>query len=201
MGRESLAFQLNYCLHKEENMNLLSLLLGSMMTQSSVNNLSGKTGTSQSAIMRLLPLAIPILIKYLTKNAQSQQGALSLLGALTQHKNTNSMELQLADADADDGNKILNHILGGNYGSVMNQLAGQSGMSEDQVSSVLSNIAPALLSGVSAANTQQQSAGAGSLGSLMSMFGGAAQPQQAAPAQGMELDGSSLLSLLAALSK
>jgi hypothetical protein len=34
----------------------------------------------------------------------------------------------------------------------------------------------------------------------MSMFGGAAQPQ-AAPAQGMELDGSSLLSLLAALSK
>ena len=201
MGRESLAFQLNYCLHKEENMNLLSLLLGSMMTQSSVNNLSGKTGTSQSAIMRLLPLAIPILIKYLTKNAQSQQGALSLLGALTQHKNTNSMELQLADADADDGNKILNHILGGNYGSVMNQLAGQSGMSEDQVSSVLANIAPALLSGVSAANTQQQSAGAGSLGSLMSMFGGAAQPQQTAPAQGMELDGSSLLSLLAALSK
>ena len=180
-------------------MNLLSLLLGSMMTQSSVNNLSGKTGTSQSAIMRLLPLAIPILIKYLTKNAQSQEGALSLLGALTQHKNTNSMELQLADADADDGNKILNHILGGNYGSVMNQLAGQSGMSEDQVSSVLSNIAPALLSGVSAANTQQQSAG--SLGSLMSMFGGAAQPQQAAPAQGIELDGSSLLSLLAALSK
>ncbi len=182
-------------------MNLLSLLLGSMMTQSSVNNLSGKTGTSQSAIMKLLPLAIPILIKYLTKNAQSQQGALSLLGALTQHKNTNSMELQLADADADDGDKILNHILGGNYGNVMNQLAGQSGMSEDQVSSVLANIAPALLSGVSAANTQQQSAGAGSLGSLMSMFGGAAQPQQVAPAQGMELDGSSLLSLLAALSK
>ena len=27
LGRESLAFQLNYCLHKEENMNLLSLLL------------------------------------------------------------------------------------------------------------------------------------------------------------------------------
>lgn len=182
-------------------MNLLTLLLGSMMTQSSVNNLSGKTGTSQSAIMKLLPLAIPILIKYLTKNAQSQQGALSLLGALTQHKNTNSMELQLADADADDGDKILNHILGGNYGNVMNQLAGQSGMSEDQVSSVLANIAPALLSGVSAANTQQQSSGAGSLGSLMSMFGGAAQPQQAAPAQGMELDGSSLLSLLAALSR
>jgi hypothetical protein len=189
------------CFYEEDHMNLLSLLLGSMMTQSSVNNLSGKTGTSQSAIMKLLPLAIPILIKYLTKNAQSQQGALSLLGALTQHKNTNSMELQLADADADDGDKILNHILGGNYGNVMNQLAGQSGMSEDQVSSVLANIAPALLSGVSAANTQQQSAGAGSLGSLMSMFGGAAQPQQAAPAQGMELDGSSLLSLLAALSK
>ena len=180
-------------------MNLLTLLLGSMMTQSSVNNLSGKTGTSQSAIMKLLPLAIPLLIKYLTKNASNQQGALSLLGALTQHKNTDTMELQLADADADDGNKILNHILGGSYGKVMNQLAGQSGMSEDQVSSVLSNIAPALLSGVSAANTQQQSSGIGSLGSLMSMFGGAAQ--QTAPDQSTEFVGSSLLSLLAALSK
>jgi len=181
-------------------MNLLGLLLGAMMTPSSVNNLSGKTGINKNAIMRLLPLAIPLLIKYLTKNAQSQQGALSLLGALTQHKNTDTMELQLADADADDGGKILNHILGGNYGSVMHQLAAQSNMTDDQVSSVLSTLAPALLSGVSAANTQQQSAGAGSLGSLLGMFGGAAQPQPV-QAQSAEFDGSSLLSLLSALSK
>lgn len=180
-------------------MNLLSLLLGSMTTQSSVNSLSGKTGISNSLIMKLLPIAIPLLIKYLTQNASSQQGALSLLGALGQHKNTNNMELQLADADADDGDKILNHILGNNYGSVMNQLAGQSGMSSDQVSSVLANVAPALLSGVSAANTQQQASGLGSLGSLMSMFGGAAQ--QTAQGNDKDLDGSALLSLLAALSK
>lgn len=178
-------------------MNLLSLLLGSMMTQSSVNSLSGKTGSSSSLIMKLLPLAIPILIKYMTQNASSQQGATSLLGALTQHKRTDSMDLQLADADADDGNKILNHILGNNYGSVINQLAGQSGASAGEVSSILSNIAPALLSGVSAANSQPQSAG---LGNLLSLFGGSAQP--AAPqSAGTELDGSSLLSLLAALSK
>ena len=48
-------------------------------------------------------LALPILIKYMTKNASSGDGALSLLGALSQHKNNNSMDLQLKDADEDDG--------------------------------------------------------------------------------------------------
>ncbi len=181
-------------------MNLLSLLLGSMTTQSSVDSLSEKTGASSSLIMKLLPLAIPILLKYLTSNAGNQQGAQSLLGALTQHTNTNTIDLQIKDADAVDGGKILNHILGGNLNSVMGQLAKQTGLSESQVNSILANVAPALLSGVSAANTQQQTQPASGLGSLLGMFGGVAQ-QTAPQSQGNDFDGTALLGLLSALAK
>ena len=68
-------------------MNLLSLLAGTMLSQSSVNSVSGKTGLSSKQIQKLVMLALPILIKYMTKNASSGDGALSLLGALSQHKN------------------------------------------------------------------------------------------------------------------
>jgi len=181
-------------------MNLLSLLLGSMTTQSSVDSLSDKSGASASLIRKLLPLAIPILLKYLTSNASNQQGAQSLLGALTQHTNTNTIDLQIKDADADDGSKILKHILGGSYGTVMASLAKQTGLTEKQVTTILANLAPALLSGVSAANTQQQTQPASGLSGLMGIFGGAAQQPEAQSAD-KEQDGTSLLSLLSALAR
>lgn len=184
-------------------MNLLSLLLGSMTTQSSVQSLEQKTSVSSAMIKKLLPLAIPLLIKSMTKNASDQSGAASLLGALAQHKSTKPMDNQIASADAQDGEKIIGHILGSNYSGAIGQLAQQTGMSNDQVSSVLANIAPALLSGVSAANTQAakpaQPAGL-DLGSLMGMFGGAAAKPEQTSSQG-ELNGASLLSLLSALGK
>ena len=180
-------------------MNLLSLLLGSMTTQSSVDSLSEKTGVSAALIRKLLPLAIPILLKYLTSNASNQQGALSLLGALSQHTSTNQIDKQIKDADADDGSRILGHILGGSYSSVMGQLARQTGLTESQVGAILAILAPALLSGVSAANTQQQTQQSAGLGSLLGMFGGVAQ--QPAQDAGKDQDGTSLLSLLSALAR
>ena len=184
-------------------MNLLSLLLSSMLTQNSVQSLEQKTDVSGSLIRKLLPLAIPLLIRAMTKNASNQAGALSLLGALSQHKSTSTMDNQIQSADAQDGGKILGHILGSDYSNVVSELAGETGMNDDQVSSVLANIAPALLSGVSAANAQAARPAQASgmdLGSLLSMFGGAsAQPAQASSSN--ELNGASLLSLLSALNR
>ena len=130
-------------------MNLLSLLAGTMLSQSSVNSVSGKTGLSNKQIQKLVMLALPILIKYMTKNASSGDGALSLLGALSQHKNNNSMDLQLKDADEDDGAKIIHHILGNKETAVTQDLSAQTGLGTDQIHQVLSILAPGLMSGVS----------------------------------------------------
>ena len=82
--------------------------------------------------------------------------AASLLGALTQHKNTKTLAAQIEEADTQDGSKILGHILGGNAASEFNGLAAQTGLSANEVSSALSGIAPALLSGLSAATQTAQ---------------------------------------------
>jgi len=132
-------------------MSLLSLLLKSLTSQSSLNTLSNQTGASSDQINKLLILAVPLLLKYLTKNASTEAGALSLLGALGQHKGRKALSKQLVDADTEDGELILGHILGKKEDAVTKDLAAKSGMDEKQVLAILASIAPALLTGISAA--------------------------------------------------
>lgn len=163
---------------KEGYMSLLSLLTQSMTSQTSVNSLSQKTGISDKAIKMLLAAAIPLLIKSLTQNASSQSGALSLLGALTQHRSTKSLSDQIAEADEDDGDKIISHIFGDQKSDVLSQLSAQSGLSSGEVNTVLGNMAPALLSSLSAAkeDSAQNSAPSGGIGSLLGgILGGASE--------------------------
>ena len=206
-------------------MNLLSLLAGTMLSQSSVNSVSGKTGLSSKQIQKLVMLALPILIKYMTQNASSGDGALSLRGALSQHKNNNSMDLQLKDADEADGAKIIHHILGRKENAVTQDLSAQTGLGTDQVQQVLSILAPGLMSGVSnaadanaaQANAAQMAAAqkpANPLASLLtgggifgSLLGGGREEAPPASANPLDkdgdgrIDGTELLSLLLSASK
>ena len=87
-------------------MNLLGLLLASMTSQSSVGQVSGKTGLSKEQIRKLMFIAIPILLKYMTKNASSGSGAHSLLGALSQQEVTQQISAQ-SGLTAEQVNQIL----------------------------------------------------------------------------------------------
>ena len=155
-------------------MNLLSLLLSSLLTDSSVSALAKKTGLSATALKKLIPLAVPLLLKFLTSNASSESGALSLLGALSQHTNQKALSDQI--------------------------LAQQSGMSERDVSSALAGIAPALMSGLSAANHTVSAApkvdlsDGIDLSDLLGMFAGAQSVQQVP--QGQSYGGGLLSGLL-----
>lgn len=188
-------------------MNLLSMLLSSMLSSGSVNNLSGKTGLSSQQVAKLVRLALPILLKAMTGNASSASGLASLVGALTQHTSKSSFADQIGEADTRDGSRIIGHILGSEEDAVVSRLACESGASADQVSALLSMIAPALMSGVSAASEAQvqsqtlsQAAPAGGvfdLSSMLSMFGGMSQPLVEEPKQdSAAMDGSALLGAL-----
>ena len=182
-------------------MNLLSLLLKSMLTDSSLSAMAKKTGLSKVVLKKLIPLAIPLLIKFMTSNASSQSGALSLLGALGQHTNKKSIADQIAEADTDDGSKIIGHIFGNQQNAVVNSLAQQAGLSSNDVSSALAGMAPAVLSGLSAATTTAQQSSAGQvnlsdgldLSELMSLFGGQSQPSSMGMLSGLFGGGSSSL--------
>jgi hypothetical protein len=161
-------------------MNLLGILLKALLSEGALRALAKKTGLNSKQLKKVLPLAVPLLLKMLTKNASDKDGALSLLGALTQHTSKKSMAQQIEEADTDDGAKIIGHILGKESQSSLLSLSGQSGLSQQEVSSVLSGIAPALLSGLSAA-TASAGSSAGKvdlsdgldLSDVMAMLGGA----------------------------
>ena len=135
-------------------MSLLETLLRSMTSSSSLDTMSRRTGGSNDQMAALITAALPILLRALTENASTKDGAASLNEALSQHRETGSVAEQFETADMDDGAKILQHILGGNSSSVMNGLSRQSGLNNDQVGSALSALAPVLLSSLSAASNQ-----------------------------------------------
>ena len=134
-------------------MNLLTMLLGSFASDASVNSLSHKTGVSSSMLTKLIPLAIPILLKALTNNASSAGGAQSLLTALGQHSNKRSMAQQIDEVDEKDGEKIVHHILGKDSDQVVRALSRETGMKDEEVTRSLGAMAPALMSALSAAAT------------------------------------------------
>ncbi|MDO4192350.1 MAG: DUF937 domain-containing protein [Erysipelotrichaceae bacterium] len=169
-------------------MNLLQLLLSALLTNSSVNSMSKKTGLTSILVRKLIMAALPILIKYLTKNVLSQGGAASLLNALTQHTSKRSMAEQIDEVDEEDGGKIIRHILGNDEKKVVADLAEETGLKGEEVTRGLASLAPALLSALSAAaasSAQQQTAAAAApaadLTSLFNTFAG--QPVQQAQAQ------------------
>lgn len=166
---------------KENIMNLVEMLTKTMTSKSSVEALSKKAGTSEKQTSSLISSALPMLISYMTQNALSSDGAASLANALTQHTDTSSMVQQFANADSADGNAIISHILGNDSASVVSDLAQQSGCDESQVTSLLGNMAPGLLSGLSAATTSAQSSQQSSgfdFSSLMSAFGGGQEEEE-----------------------
>ena len=162
-------------------MNLLSVLLKALLSKEAIKALTKKTGLDGKSLKKLLPLAIPVLMKMLTRNASSEAGASSLLAALTQHTGKKPAAEQIAEADTDDGDKIIGHIFGNNKKEELQALSAQSGLSENQVSSVLSGIAPTLLTTLSAATQSAKPASAGKvdlsdgldLSDVMAMLGGA----------------------------
>ena len=132
-------------------MDLLDMLMGSMATQDSVQALSEKTGASTEQTQKLLASSLPLLVGSMTNNAAaSTDGVRSLRGALTQHTNTRKASEQIMEADVEDGEKIVRHILGDNTDVVVHELAVENGMSDDQVTRGLASMAPLLLSILSA---------------------------------------------------
>lgn len=187
-------------------MNLLALLLKVFMAKDTLNSISEKTGISKNLIRMLVPLAIPLLIRYMTKNASSQSGAESLFNALGQHTSKRTLREQIDEADAEDGEKIIHHILGKDNDKVVRELASRSGMNISQVMKLLSLFAPIILSVLSSASNsahQQQvqvptqAASSMDLSSLASMFLGNAQEPQTQPQQAQpSMSGIGLLSTL-----
>jgi len=132
-------------------MNLLNVLLDAFLSDKAIKALAKKTGIDSKSIKKFLPIAVPFLLKMLTGNASSKEGKASLLEALTQHTDEKPIDEMIDKADTIDGAKIIGHILGAKKDEDVKALSDEAGMSENDVSGILSSIAPSLLTALSSA--------------------------------------------------
>ncbi|MEZ4647450.1 MAG: DUF937 domain-containing protein [Candidatus Eisenbacteria bacterium] len=164
-------------------MSMIMDLLQQQLGGDAVKEMSRQVGADERATQNVLGAALPMLMGALARNAQSGQGAESLLGALQRDHDGSVLDNvmgYLGKGDTADGSAILNHVLGGRQGRVEQGLAKTSGLDMGQVSKLLAMAAPLVLG---ALGKQQRQRGMDANG-LASLLGGERQTlEQKAPAE------------------
>lgn len=129
-------------------MALLDMLAGELLGTKSVGELGKSADASDEQVQQLVTKAIPLLLSGMYQNSSTDEGAQSLEKALDNHapnteKSTSAM---LRKADIKDGKKIVKHVLGDNEKEVKKGLSQSTGLTQSQVSTLLGQLAPVVLS-------------------------------------------------------
>ncbi|MBP1558248.1 MAG: DUF937 domain-containing protein [Oscillospiraceae bacterium] len=151
-------------------------LLNQLITKDTIAQLAKSTKADEGQVESLLTSALPVLMQNMANNASTKEGKDSLAKALSQHAaqtNTTNVTTLLKQADTNDGEKILGHLLGGSKNDITDALAAKSGLSNKNTLMLLATLAPVLMGLVG--NEKEKSAKKDDgldLGDLISVMGG-----------------------------
>ncbi|MDD4486007.1 MAG: DUF937 domain-containing protein [Proteiniphilum sp.] len=159
----------------------LSELLNSAIGQSIVRNVAGQLGVNENQASSAVNMAIPAILAGMTRNARSQDGAVSLNNALEKKHDGSLLEnlsgmLQGHTSELQsDGDGILGHVFGNNRTAVEQGIAQKSGVSLSKIGPLLAIVAPIVMAYLGK-EKRQTNTGAGGLGDLLGgLLGGATQ--------------------------
>jgi len=126
----------------------LSLIMNTLMSADSLNNISKKTGSSQKEVKDVLVSALPLLLKGAQAQEEDESTAESFMSALTQHSKNDTSDLNsfFDGVDMADGAKIIGHLLGTSTASTTKKVSKSSGSSDDNTALILAAAAPLLMS-------------------------------------------------------
>ncbi len=125
----------------------ISSLFGMLMNKDALENLGGSVGANKDQVQKLINLGMPTIMKAMDRNAKSESGAQSLYDALKKHQDDDVEEMarNLNKVDTADGSKILSHVFQDKQERVQTNLAQKTHMENNQVSTILSQLAPLVL--------------------------------------------------------
>lgn len=159
----------------------LSELLNSAIGQSIVHNVAGQLGVNENQASSAVSMAIPAILAGMTRNARSQEGAVSLNNALEKKHDGSLLEnlsgmLQGHTSELQsDGDGILGHVFGNNRTAVEQGIAKKSGINLSKIGPLLAILAPIVMAYLGK-EKRQTNTGAGGLGDLLGgLLGGATQ--------------------------
>jgi len=139
-----------------------------------INEIAKLTKTDGSKVSAVLSDALPVLVGKLSDNASTEAGAASLNKALNEHKTGDVIDVAsfLDGVDSKDGKKILGHILGDDEKAATKALSKKSGLSGSKVGTILSMVAPLLLSQLGNKKDDDDTGGSSLGGLLGGLLGG-----------------------------
>lgn len=154
-------------------MSSLLELLSEQLSGDNLQVIGKQIGADEATTVKALGAALPSLVGALSKNAESEQGAQGILGALDNDHDGSILD-NLGDflggkkyEQPRSGAGILGHLLGGNQGRVENNVSKASGLSSAGSSALMKMLAPMVMG---ALGKQKQSSGMG-VGDLMGFLG------------------------------
>lgn len=126
----------------------LTKLASTLISSDSISGLSNLTGASDKDVSNVLAQALPALLSGANSQAKDKDTAESFATALSDHAKDDTKDLSkfLGNVDLKDGAKILTHLLGSDKDDVIGNIAESTGVSKKDTSSIVSAIAPLLLS-------------------------------------------------------
>ncbi len=165
-------------------MNLTGLLEDAM-SGDTVSQISQTIGADESTTSTAIQTALPMLLGGLAQNSSTESGAESLLGALDRDHDGSVLDDLgglVSNYGAGSGAGILDHIFGGQQGTVQQGVSQASGLDMGKVAPLLAILAPMVMG---ALGRTQRSEGLG-VGDLAGLLGGATQQMGAnSPLMGM----------------
>lgn len=155
--------------------NLNSIM--SLLSGDGTATISKRAKVKENDVSNVLSAAVPILLTGMQRNAGTASGAASLSGALADHASADVSDPAafLKTADIKDGKKILGHVLGSDQNAIVQRVSAESGVTKGKTTSILTMLAPLLLSLLGGQQNEQQSqqeSGFDLLGMLGGLLGG-----------------------------
>ena len=133
-------------------MDLLNTVLKEVLQDTNLDQLAKKTDIDRDSIGDVVKESMPAILEGLNLNTNKKEGASSLLSALSGHSGSLMDDVKKGDLsalDLLDGGKIIGHIFGNNKDDVADEIAKDSGIQKGQSTSMLSALAPIVMSALS----------------------------------------------------
>lgn len=127
-------------------MDVLQMMMKQLQSGDILETLGAKAGVSAGQAKGIVQMGIPKILGQLKGNSAS--GDAEALKTVLQAHGSDSIEDVggfLKNVNLSEGSKMLTHIFKGNEPSIMAEIASQSGTNPNQVSGVLSRVAPLLM--------------------------------------------------------
>ncbi|TYC11993.1 DUF937 domain-containing protein [Bizionia gelidisalsuginis] len=151
-------------------------VLNSDLGQTIISGVAGSTGQDKDKTSSVLTMALPVLMKAMERNVATPKGAEGLMSAI-QGKHSGGILDNLSDLFSggvddnvkNDGDKILNHVLGSKKRGVESIIGQKAGLDVGSVGQILKVAAPILM-GIIGQQAQQKNVS--STNDLSGLLGG-----------------------------